>query len=66
MFAWLGANLINIILILAVAALVFFCIRVMIRSKKAGKTSCGGSCASCGCACAGCCACRPQNAQKNN
>ena len=40
MLTWLSTNLINIVL-LAV-------IRGMIRDRKAGKSSCGGSCADCG------------------
>ena len=53
MFAWLAANYVNILLIAAVAASVFFIVRGMVRDRKAGKTSCG-SCSSCGGACAGC------------
>ena len=53
MFAWLAENYVNILLIAAVAAAVFFILRGMIRSRRAGKAS-GGSCPSCGCACAGC------------
>ena len=43
-----------ILLILAVAAAVFFIIRGMVRDRKAGRSSCGGNCAACGGACAGC------------
>ena len=56
MLAWLSANLINIVLIAAVALLVAFLLRGMIRDRKAGKRSCGGNCAAC-CACKGCSAC---------
>ncbi len=56
MLAWLSANLINIVLIAAVALLVAFLLRGMIRDRKAGKRSCGGNCAACG-ACKGCSAC---------
>ncbi len=56
MLAWLSANLVNIVLIAVLALVVGWLIRGMIRDKKAGKSSCGGSCASCG-ACAGCSAC---------
>jgi hypothetical protein len=56
MLAWLSANLINIVLIAAVALLVALLIRGLIRDKKAGKSACGGNCASCG-ACGGCSAC---------
>lgn len=57
MFAWLTANLINIALIAMIALVVGLLIRSMIRDKKAGKSSCGGNCASCG-ACGGCGAAR--------
>ncbi len=56
MLAWLSANFINIVLIAVVALIVGLLIRGMIRDKKAGKSSCGGNCASCG-ACGGCSAC---------
>ena len=48
MLAWLSANLVNIALILVIALVVVLLIRGMIRDKKAGKSSCGGNCASCG------------------
>ncbi len=57
MLAWFAANLINIVLILAVAALLGLIVRGMIRDRKAGRSSCGGSCADCG-ACHGCGNCR--------
>ncbi len=57
MFAWLSANLINIALIAVIALVVGLLIRSMIRDKKAGKSSCGGNCASCG-ACGKCGAAR--------
>ena len=53
MLAWLAANLVNLVLILAVAAVLGLAVRGMVRDRKAGKTSCG-SCSSCGGACAGC------------
>ena len=56
MFAWLSANLINIILVAVLVLIVGLLLRGMIRDKKAGKSSCGGNCASCG-ACGGCSAC---------
>ena len=56
MFTWLSANLINIALILVIVLAVGLALRSMIREKKAGKSSCGGSCASCG-ACGGCASC---------
>ena len=49
MLTWLGANLINIVLVAVLGGL----IALVIRDKKAGKSSCGGSCSSCG-ACGGC------------
>ena len=56
MFAWLSANLINIVLVAVLVLIVGLLLRGMIRDKKAGKTSCGANCASCG-ACSGCSAC---------
>lgn len=56
MLAWLSANLINIALIAALVLIVGLVLRGMIRDKKAGKSSCGGNCASCG-ACSGCSVC---------
>ena len=57
MLAWLAANFVNLVLILAVAALLGLIVRGMVRDRRAGKSSCGGSCADCG-ACHGCGACR--------
>ena len=56
MLAWFSANLINILLIAAVVLIVGLLIFVMVRDKKAGKSSCGCSCASCA-SCGGCHAC---------
>jgi hypothetical protein len=56
MFAWLSANLINIVLIAVIALTVGFLIHGMIRDKKAGKSSCGGKCANCG-VCSSCAKC---------
>ena len=56
MLSWLWANLINIFLVAVIALTVGLMIRGMIRDKKAGKLSCGGSCAGCG-ACSGCSSC---------
>ena len=60
MLIWLSANLVNIILIAVLVLIVTLLIRGMIRDKKAGKSACGGSCASCG-ACGSCgkCAATP-------
>lgn len=57
MLAWLAANLINIVLILVIAAVIGLILRGMIRDRKAGKSPCGGSCADCG-ACGSCGGCR--------
>ncbi len=59
MFAWLSANLINIVLIAVIMLIVGLLIRSMIRDRKAGKRSCGGNCAGCGACstCSGCSAC---------
>ena len=58
MMAWLSANLVNIILTAAVVLIVGLLIFVLVRDKRAGKSSCGGSCAGCGGNCVGCSACR--------
>ena len=52
MSAWLSENLVNIVIIAVLVLVVFLLIRGMIRDRKAGKSSCGGNCASCG-MCAG-------------
>ena len=62
MLAWLSANLINLVLIALIAVITGLLIRSLIRDKKAGKSSCGGNCASCG-ACAGCGSCSAAHAQ---
>ena len=64
MLAWLSANLINIALVAVIVLIVTLLIRGMIRDKKAGKSSCGGSCASCG-ACSGCSACAHCDSMKD-
>ena len=56
MLAWLSANWINIALVAVLVLIVGLLLRGMFRNKKAGKSSCGCSCASCG-ACGGCSAC---------
>lgn len=48
MFAWLSENLVNIVIIAVLVLVVFLLVRGMIRDRKAGKSSCGGNCASCG------------------
>ena len=61
MFDWLAANLINIALILVVALVVALLIRSLVRDRKAGKSPCGGNCASCGAGGGTCgsCGCTP-------
>ena len=58
MLTWLSANLINIVLIAVIALIVGLLLRGMIRDKKAGKSSCGGNCASCGVCGGSCSGCR--------
>ena len=58
MLAWFAANVINIVLILVIAAVVGLILRGMIRDRKAGKSSCGGNCAGCGACGGGCGTCR--------
>jgi len=53
---WLQANLVNIVILLVLAIIVFFIVRSMVLNKRAGRSSCGGSCAGC----AGCGSCHPQ------
>ena len=50
MIAWIGENIASMILLLVVAAIVFFLIRSKIRERKHG--TCG-----CGCGCSGCSSC---------
>ena len=59
MLTWLSANLINIVLVAVLALIVTLLIRGMIRDRKAGKSSCDGSCGSCG-ACGSCGSCGAQ------
>ena len=56
MLGWLSDNLINIVLLAAIALIVYLLIRSMIRERRAGKSACGGNCASCG-ACGDCSRC---------
>ena len=51
MAAWIMENLASIVLLLAVAAIVFFLIRSKIKERKQG---------SCGCGCEGCSGCAAQ------
>ena len=56
MLAWFLANLVNIALIAVLVLITGLLIYSMIRSKKQGKSSCGGNCFACG-ACSGCSTC---------
>ena len=47
MGTWLAENLGTILISIVLIALVTVIIRSMIRDKKMGKSTCGGSCASC-------------------
>ncbi|SCW50856.1 Virus attachment protein p12 family protein [Ruminococcaceae bacterium YRB3002] len=47
MIGWLIDNATNIVVILAVAALVTLAIWSMVKDRKAGKSSCGCGCANC-------------------
>ena len=47
MLAFLKANIATVIVLLLVAAAVGFAIYIMIKNKKAGKSSCGCDCAGC-------------------
>lgn len=53
MLQWISENIGTIAVGLVLLAVVILIVRVMMRDKKQGKSSCGGNCASCG----GCCAC---------
>ena len=56
MFIGLTAHIADLIILAVIALALFFIVRGVIRDRKAGKSSCGGSCAGCG-ACAGCSGC---------
>lgn len=53
MLQWISENIGTIAVGLVLLAVVVLIVRIMMRDKKQGKSSCGGNCASCG----GCCAC---------
>ncbi len=53
MLQWICENIGTIVVGLVLLAVVILVVRIMMRDKKQGKSSCGGNCASCG-AC-GCC-----------
>lgn len=54
MIDWFISNWGNIMVLSIVAALVVLAAGSMLKDKKAGKCTCGGSCGSCGGSCAGC------------
>ena len=47
MVDWLSSNIANIIVIAVVAAVVAGAVIVIIKDKKAGKSSCGCNCSNC-------------------
>ncbi len=47
MISWLSANIGTILVLLVVCAVVGFIVRGILRDRKNGKSSCGGSCGSC-------------------
>ena len=53
MLAWLSENWANIVVIAGLLLLIGLIVFRMVRSKKAGKCSCGCDCGACG-ACSAC------------
>ena len=53
MLQWICENIGTIVVGLILLAVVILVVRIMMRDKKQGKSSCGGNCASCG-GCSGC------------
>ncbi|MBR5429276.1 MAG: FeoB-associated Cys-rich membrane protein [Firmicutes bacterium] len=51
MLAWLGSNLIDIVVCALLLLAVALIIRGLARDKRAGKSACGCNCSACG----GCC-----------
>ncbi|MDY6314861.1 MAG: FeoB-associated Cys-rich membrane protein [Clostridia bacterium] len=49
MFAWIVENLATIIVMSVLILITALIIAHMIRSKKNGKSSCGGNCGGCSC-----------------
>lgn len=47
MLQWISANIGNILITLFLILIVALCIFSIVRDKKRGKSSCGGSCAGC-------------------
>ena len=60
MLAWLSENWANIVVIAGLLLLTALIVFHMVRSRKAGKRSCGCDCAACG----ACCACKKPAAKK--
>ena len=48
MLDWLAANIANIVIIAVIVAAVVLAIRSIVRSRRAGRSSCGCDCSSCG------------------
>ncbi len=44
---WLGANIGTIAVLLVLIVIVSLIVRVIVRDKKAGRSSCGAGCANC-------------------
>ena len=53
MLQWISENIGTIVVGLVLLAVVILIVRIMMRDKKQGKSSCGGNCA--GCAACGAC-----------
>lgn len=47
MIEWLAANWVNIIILAVVGGLIVLAVIVLVKDKKAGKSSCGCNCANC-------------------
>ncbi len=47
MIEWLAANWVNIIILAVVGGLIALAVIVLVKDKKAGKSSCGCNCANC-------------------
>lgn len=45
--------MINVLIIAIIVLVVALCIRSLVNDRKAGRSSCGGNCASCGACCHG-------------
>jgi len=47
MLDWISSNIANIVVIAVVLAIAGIAVTVMIKDKKAGKSSCGCNCSNC-------------------